>query len=193
MAKRKIPEILTQEEQDRLMVVLESSGSCASNRNLCMFRIMLDAGLRSAEVLSLRHRDIDWGSGQLWVREGKGQKDRSLWLGEDLVGLLKRYVEGNPGEPANLIFRSRTGKPVSSRYLRYMVKDLGGKAGLDKDLHPHTLRHSFATDLLRQTKNLRLVGKALGHSDKSIGTTLVYTHIVDDEMEAAMKSLRQGG
>jgi site-specific recombinase XerD len=110
------------------------------------------------------------------------------------VALLKRYIEENPGKPASLIFRSRTGKPVSSRYLRYMVKDLGEKAGIDKDLHPqHTLRHSFATDLLRQTKNLRLVGKALGHSDKSIGTALIYTHIVDDEMETAMKSLRQGG
>ena len=193
MAKRKIPEVLTPEEQDRLVGVLNSSGSTASNRNMVMVRLMLDAGLRSAEVLALRYRHIDWASGQLWVREGKGMKDRSLWLGPDLVALLKQYVEANPGEPASLIFRSRTGKPISSRYLRYMVKDLGEKAGLDKDLHPHTLRHSFATDLLRSTKNLRLVGKALGHSDKSLSVTAIYTHICDPEMEAAMKNLRQGG
>jgi len=191
MAKRKIPEVLTQEEQDRLVEVFKSSGSCASDRNLCMFRLMLDAGLRSAEVLALRYRDIDWASGQLWVREGKGQKDRSLWLGEDLVTLLERYVEANPGEPAKLIFRSRTDKPISSRYLRYMVKDLAEKAGMAKDLHPHTLRHTFATDLLRKTRNIVLVGKALGHAN--VNTTQIYTHICDPEMEAAMKSLRQGG
>ena len=71
-----------------------------------------------------------------------------------------------------------------------MVKRLAEDAGIDKEIHPHTLRHTFATNLLRQTKNLRLVQKALGHSN--IETTVVYTHIEDDELEAAMKRLGTG-
>ena len=90
-------------------------------------------------------------------------------------------------------FRTKTGRPLVTRYLRLMVANLAGKAGISKHIHPHTLRHTFATDLLRKTKNLRLVAKALGHSDKSIGTTMIYTHIVDDEMEEAMKGLRVMG
>ena len=72
-----------------------------------------------------------------------------------------------------------------------MVKRLATKAGISKDVHPHTLRHTFATDLYRQTKNLRLTQKALGHSQ--ISSTMIYTHIVDDEMEEALKTFRAGG
>mgnify|MGYP001314732759 CR=1 FL=1 len=83
------------------------------------------------------------------------------------------------------------GSQLNDRYLRQMVKRYAEKAGIlsdDKDVHPHTLRHTFATDLLRKTKNIRLVQKALGHSHLS--TTEIYTHIVDDEMEEALKSFR---
>ena len=69
-----------------------------------------------------------------------------------------------------------------------MVKRRGQKAGLGhKDVHPHMLRHTFATELYRQTKDIRLVQKALGHADLS--TTMIYTHIVDDDLEAALKGL----
>jgi integrase/recombinase XerD len=72
-----------------------------------------------------------------------------------------------------------------------MVKRRGNKAGIQhKDVHPHMLRHTFATELYRQTKDIRLVQKALGHSDLS--TTMIYTHIVDEDMEAALKRFRLG-
>ena len=70
-----------------------------------------------------------------------------------------------------------------------MVARSAAKAGIEKNVHPHTLRHSFATDLYRETSKIRLVQKALGHSDLS--TTMIYTHIVDDELEDALKSFRQ--
>jgi len=69
-----------------------------------------------------------------------------------------------------------------------MVKRKAKQAGINKDIHPHTLRHSFATDLYRESKNLRLVQKALGHS--SISTTEIYTHIIDEELEKEMKFFR---
>jgi integrase/recombinase XerD len=70
-----------------------------------------------------------------------------------------------------------------------MVARLASKAGIEKNVHPHTLRHSFATDLYRETSKIRLVQKALGHSDLS--TTMIYTHIFDEELEDALKSFRQ--
>lgn len=70
-----------------------------------------------------------------------------------------------------------------------MVVNYAEKAGITKKISPHTLRHSFGTDLLRDTKNIRLVQKALGHSDLS--TTMIYTHIVDDELEDALKNFRR--
>jgi integrase/recombinase XerD len=72
-----------------------------------------------------------------------------------------------------------------------MVKQLAKQAGIDKDVHPHLLRHTFATDLLRLTKNLRITQKALGHAQ--ITSTQIYTHIMDDEMEEALKTFRAGG
>ena len=90
---------------------------------------------------------------------------------------------------AALLFTTLEGKLLSDRYLRVMVKRYGTKAGVLKDVHPHTLRHTFATDLYRETKNIRLVQKALGHADLS--TTMIYTHIVDDELEDALKTFRR--
>ena len=80
------------------------------------------------------------------------------------------------------------GNRMNPRYIQDMVKRYAKKAWIDKDISPHSLRHSFDTDLLRETKNIRLVQKALGHSD--ISTTMVYTHIVDEELEGALKNLR---
>ena len=87
------------------------------------------------------------------------------------------------------VFTTLAGKPVCGRYVQQMVKRYAAKAGLDKNLHPHMLRHSFATDLYRQTKNIRLTQKALGHAN--LQTTQIYTHIVDEELESALRSLRQ--
>ena len=89
-----------------------------------------------------------------------GNKDRTLWVAEDDIDRLQR-----------------------------MVKRYAAKAGIDKNVSPHTLSHSFATDLYRETSKIRLVQKVLGHSDLS--TTMIYTHIVDDELEDALKSFRQ--
>ena len=78
---------------------------------------------------------------------------------------------------------------MGHRYVQRMVKRYAAKAGINKSISPHTLRHSFATDLYRETSKIRLVQKVLGHSDLS--TTMIYTHIFDEEVESAPKSFRQ--
>jgi integrase/recombinase XerD len=161
-------------------------------RSLCLLRLMLNTGLRAAEVLNLKVNDIDWRSGNLMVREGKGKKDRTLWIGEADLKLLEKWLKYQAKLPGSaFLFTTFDGKRLQDRYLRCRVKRLAKQAGIDKDVHPHLLRHTFAADLLRQTKNLRITQKALGHAQ--ITSTQIYTHIVDDELEEALKTFRAGG
>ncbi len=183
---RRLPEVLTGEEQTRLLE--QPNPNCKTGlRNLCMIRIMLNIGLRASEVIFLKVKDIDWMSGKVYVRQGKGNKDRVLWLGEDDLNLLRAWREVKP--ESEYLFTTLQGNTLNDRYLRAMVKRLGEQAGICKDVHPHMCRHTFATDLYRETKDIRLVQKALGHSDLS--TTMIYTHIVDEELEEALKSFRK--
>jgi integrase/recombinase XerD len=188
---QRLPEVLTHEEQEALLRQ-PNAKNLNGLRNLCLLRLMLNTGLRAAEVLQVKIRDIDWSSGKLMVRQGKGKKDRSLWVGEEDLALLQLWIAKKAGLPeSEWLFTNRDGRQINGRYLRRMVKRLATEAGISKDVHPHTLRHTFATDLFRQTKNLRLTQKALGHSQ--ISSTMIYTHIVDDEMEEALKTFRAGG
>ena len=183
---RKIPEVLT--DQERVALLYQPNPRAPTGlRNLCLLVLMSNLGLRASEALHLRTRDLDWTSGKLTVKNGKGGKDRVLWLNTDDLVLIQRWREKRPVS-ADLLFTTLKGRRLSDRYLRAMVKRLGLKAGLSKDLHPHLLRHTFATDLYRATRNIRLVQKALGHADLS--TTMIYTHIVDAELEGALRTLR---
>jgi len=187
---RKIPEILEADEQAALLRQ-PNPRYPTGERNRMMLSLMLNTGLRLSEATGLRWKDIDLNSGRLTVRQGKGAEDRTLWVGEHDLDLLRRWRERQakavPGSPAH-VFTTLDGKPVSGRYVQQMVKRYAAKAGIEKDVHPHTLRHTFATDLYRETTNIRLTQKALGHAN--LATTQIYTHIVDEELEGALKSFR---
>jgi len=194
MTKRKIPVVLTQEEQDKLLNQFNER-YVTSYRNKVMFQLMLNTGLRSSEAASLRWKDINLTSGKLMVREGKGAKDRTLWVDDSQLEELKTWRErqvNKLGEAPKWVFSTlkegSSGKKLTAQQVWKTLKTYADKAGIEKDIHPHTLRHTFATDLYRETGKIRLVQKALGHSDLS--TTMIYTHIVDDELEDALKSFR---
>jgi integrase/recombinase XerD len=184
---KKLPETLNAAERQALLAAPRRSAP-TGHRDLCLITLMLNAGLRASEALHLRARDIDWTSGQIMVREGKGKKDRSLWLNEADLDLLRSWKSRRPiaGE---LLFTTLHGTPLKDRDLRAMVKRRARKVGIIKDVHPHMLRHTFATDLYRVTKDIRLVQKTLGHADLS--TTMIYTHLVDDDVAHAMRTFRQ--
>jgi site-specific recombinase XerD len=152
---------------------------------------MLNTGLRLAEVTALKWRDVDLTTGKLMVRQGKGSKDRTLWVAEADIDRLRSWRErqATACDTREHVFTTLEGKPLGHRYVQRMVKRYAAKAGIDKNISPHTLRHSFATDLYRETSKIRLVQKVLGHSDLS--TTMIYTHIFDEEVETALKSFRQ--
>ena len=192
---RKIPEVLTQEEQKSL-ISIPNKRYPSGQRNKTLIKLMLDTGLRRAEVINLKWADVDLMTGKLMVRNGKGAKDRSLWIGNGLLEELKGWRERQAGivKGAEYVFTSiskgKEGNSLDAQYVYDLIKRLAKKAGITKKISPHTLRHSFATDLYRETKNIRLVQKALGHSD--LGSTMIYTHIVDDELEGALKGFRSG-
>lgn len=187
---RRVPTVLTDQEQAALLAA--PNRRCPTGlRNYWMLRLMLNLGLRSAEVRGLGLHDVDWMTARVTVRRGKGGRDRVLWLSaEDHAG-LQEFRQSRPVPEAELLFTTLDGGPVQARYLRAAVKRLATRAGIAKDVHPHTLRHSFATDLYRSTRNLRLTQKAMGHA--SISTTQVYTHVFDDELEDALRRFRSVG
>ena len=155
-------------------------------RNYCMLLLYFNLGLRASEAINLDNNSLDWMSGKLTVK-GKGDKERVLWLSEQDLSALRRWRSIKPG--SSYLFCTLAGGRLCDRYVRDFVKRYAKRAGLtEKDVHPHTLRHTFATDLLKETSNIRLVQKALGHV--SINTTMIYTHIVDDQLEKALKTLR---
>ena len=183
---QKIPDVLSEKEQE-ILLKQPNPRYPTGQRNLAIMRIMLDGGLRAGEAINLRVDDIGWSDGQVKIVQGKGKKDRIVWLNDDALATLQLWLDRRPTE-SDRLFCTLEGKPLTARYLRTMIKRYGSKAGIVKDVHPHMLRHTYATDLYRQTKNIRMVQKALGHA--SLAATMIYTHIVDDEMEAAMKGFR---
>lgn len=186
---RSLPDILTPQEQDQLLNVFNLR-YITPHRNKTMVRVLLDAGLRLSEMTNLKWRDINLMTGQLKVVQGKGAKDRVLYVGDTALEELKRWRERQSDEwgDSDLVFTTRTLRPLDGKAVRKMLATYAAKAGISKHVTTHTLRHTFASDLLRATKNIRLVQKALGHSDLS--TTMIYTHIVDEELEEAMKGFR---
>jgi len=187
---RVLPDVLTANEQAALLKQ-PNPRYPTGERNRLMLSIMLNTGLRLSEATSLEWRDIDLMTGKLKVRQGKGAKDRMLWVDCDL-DLLRHWRERQakeiPGNPAH-VFTTLQGAPVSGRYVQAMLKRYAAKAGIARRVHPHLLRHSFATDFYRETKDLVTTAKALGHA--RVATTEIYTHLVNEDVEKAMRSFRR--
>lgn len=183
---KRLPDTLTDVEQVKLLSAPKVKAP-TGHRDLCMIRLMLDTGIRASECLNLEVKDIDWMTGKFKVRKSKRDRARMLWMNQDDLALLTAWRERRDIK-SGLLFTTLHGTPIQSRDLRAMVKRRAKKVGILKDVHPHMLRHTFATDLYRKTLDILLVQKALGHAD--ITTTVIYTHLADHAVETAMQGLR---
>ena len=186
---KKIPDVLDKCEQEKLLSQFNLR-YITPHRNRTMIKLLLNTGLRLAEMTNLKWKDINLSLGHVKVVEGKGLKDRLVYIDDDMLEELKRWRERQfeGWGISDYVFTTRNLKLLDGKAVRKMIKIYKDKAGIDKNITTHSLRHTFASDLLRKSKNIRIVQRALGHSD--ISTTQVYTHIVDDELEEAMKELR---
>ncbi len=176
-AERKLPQTADSEQLDRLLRPADDD-SPLRRRDLALFELMYSSGLRLAELAALDLRDIDFGEARLTVT-GKGRKQRQLPIGRKALAALRRWLPArrellkNPAEPA--LFVNRLGRRLSRRSIQQRLTRLAQQQGLELPLHPHMLRHSFATHLLESSADLRAVQELLGHAD--IATTQVYTHL----------------
>lgn len=183
--RKKLPETLTTEEANALLK--QPNRKCPTGlRNYAIMLIMYRAGLRVSEVVNLQTRDIDWQQGDLKVIDGKGGKDRVVPLELWVLDTLKQWKGAKP-KNSKSFFCTLKGEKLNDRYIREFVKRYGEKAVLNKSkgVHPHMLRHTFATELLGKGFNIREVQDLLGHSDLS--TTMIYTHVNPVEIRTKIR------
>lgn len=142
-----------------------------------MIELMYSAGLRVSELVKLRVKDIVLSNNIGWVREGKGRKDRLFVIAKRIKEKLKSHTAGC--RPDGWLFHGREGH-VSQRTIQVIVKKAAKKAGIRKNVHCHTLRHSFATHLIGDGCDVMAVQHVLGHDN--LQTTMVYVHILSPNM-----------
>ncbi len=167
--RKTLPAVMSKEEVQALL------SACPTLRYKTLFALLYSAGLRISEALALRPGDIDFARKQVFVRSGKGGRDRYAILGDKAALLLGRYLAA--ARPLSWLFFGARGReePLSKRAAQHAFKAAAARAGLGTELHVHTLRHSFATHLLEGGANLFYIMRLLGHT--SVMTTIRYLHL----------------
>lgn len=174
-----LPDVLSIEEINLLFSGLDHSKP-EGQRNRAILETMYSSGLRVSEVITLCISNLFFDVGYIRVR-GKGNKERLIPIGDEAVKYINIYREGirNLQVPTkgseDILFLNRRGNGLSRVWIFNIIKDAALNAGITKNVHPHTLRHSFATHLVEGGANLRAVQEMLGH--ESITTTELYTHL----------------
>jgi integrase/recombinase XerD len=184
-------EILTMAELRRL-IRAPSPKAPTGIRNRALIAVMARAGLRCAEALALEKRDLDMESSYLFVRHGKGNKPRSLAMDLDVMALLQLWLgcRTSLGIKAGKVFCTLDGQPLKSSYVRTLLPRLAKKAGINKRVHPHGLRHSFAVQMVKDGAPVHEVQRWLGHSN--LQTTSIYLdHIAP--IDLAKRAATRGG
>lgn len=180
---RNIPEVLTYEDIQRMLETIDLSYPHGV-RNRAMLETLYACGLRVSELTDLRMSNVFAEVGFVKVL-GKGNKERIVPIGDEAVKHIGLYIDGvrkpmtniHPGH-SNILFLNRRGKKLSRVMVFNVVKECAEKAGIDKNVSPHTFRHSFATHLIEGGADLKAVQDMLGH--ESILTTEIYTHLDTD-------------
>jgi len=175
--ENKIPSVLTKSE------VMKLFNSTPNKKSRLILQLLYSAGLRVSEVVNLKPTDLDFNENIGWIRKGKGKKDRMFILSNSLSKKLQKFVRKNPDW--NFLFSKE--KPLTARNIQKIVQNSVKRAGINKSVHPHTLRHSFATHLLDSGVDLRKIQVLLGHS--SISTTQIYTHISKEQIKSIKNPL----
>jgi integrase/recombinase XerC len=171
--KRKLPKTL---DVDQLSGLLDrSADSVLEIRDLAMFELFYSSGLRLSELAALDVNDLDGNEGTLHVRFGKGGKQRVLPVGSKAWQAIEKWLELRPVGVDQALFVSVHARRLSQRSIQLRLARWCAKVGVQEHVHPHMLRHSFASHLLETSQDIRAVQDLLGHSD--ISTTQIYTHV----------------
>ena len=186
--KRVLPDVLSFEEIEHIISQIDLSRA-DGGRNKAILETMYSCGLRVSEIVGLQISCLYLDVGFIRVI-GKGDKERLVPIGSDAVKYIKIYKdEIRVHQPvqngsSDILFLNKHGKGLSRVMIFYIIKDLARKAGISKNISPHTFRHSFATHLVEGGADLRAVQEMLGH--ESITTTEIYTHLDRDFLRSTL-------
>lgn len=183
-----VPEFLHLSEVEALLGAFKAN-SPLEIRNRALLELLYASGLRASEITSLRLDKVDFERGVVQV-SGKGSKERLVPFGRSAWKALGRYLQKarpclDPSGRALTFFVSKSGQPLTRARVWMLVKEAALRAGINKNIYPHILRHSFATHLLSNGADLRIIQEMLGHTD--IATTQIYTHADTSRLAAAHK------
>ena len=177
-----LPQALSIEQATKLVDIREDD--VLSVRDHAILELFYSSGLRLSELVNLNIDALNFGDGTIIVT-GKGNKTRIVPLGSHAISAIKKWLEYRAKIPINSTLSNSTsttrlfiglqGRPISSRNIQYRIKEWSIKQGINSSVHPHMLRHSFATHVLQSSGDLRAVQEMLGHAN--ISTTQVYTHL----------------
>jgi integrase/recombinase XerD len=182
--EKKLPVILSKAEVKALLEAPQNL------KHRAMLATMYGAGLRISEVTSLKVSDLDRGRRVIWVRGGKGHKDRQVMLAEPLRDVLAAYWRWK--RPTDWLFPGRNpDRPIATNSVFRACEKAARKAGITKPIHPHSLRHAFATHLLDEGVNLLVIQALLGHAH--LKTTARYLHLSDSAVRSTKSPLEMLG
>jgi integrase/recombinase XerD len=174
---KKVPIVLTKNEIKSLI------SSTKNLKHKLLIELLYSSGLRLSEMVNLKVHDLELEEEIGWVRSGKGSKDRMFLLSKKVIADLNKYLKNHTSE---YLFEGRTEK-YSPRTIQKIVKQTAKKANIKKNVHPHVLRHSFATHLLEDGTDIRYIQALLGHSNLS--TTQIYTSVSTKKLKKIQSPL----
>lgn len=175
--EKKIPSVLSKEE------VISLINSASTKKSKLIMQLLYSSGLRVSELVNLKPNDLNLEENTGWVRSGKGKKDRIFIISKKLSIKLKKYLEKR--KHWKYVFSESN--PLTTRNIQKIIQKSAKKANINKNVHPHTLRHSYATHLLDSGVDLRKIQVTLGHS--SIATTQIYTHVSSEQLKSIKNPL----
>lgn len=177
--EKNLPVVLSDSEINQMLSAIDKS-TFHGYRNALTIEVLYSCGLRISELLNLKKSDIYWDYEYIKVL-GKGNKERLVPIGESALLHLRYFIDNHLSllkedkKSKGLIFLNHYGRQLTRQHVFQMIKELAKQVGITKNIHPHTLRHSFATELIKGGANLVVVKDMMGH--QSILSTEIYTHV----------------
>jgi integrase/recombinase XerD len=171
---KKLPVVLSRKE------IRDMIESTENPKHRLLIELLYSTGLRLSECINLRYSDLDLNDGIGWVRNGKGSKDRIFIISDKFKKDLLEHMKKSSSDGSSYVF-SVNGRKMSPRSIQHAINASAKRAGIQKKVHVHTLRHSFATHLLENGVDIRKIQKLLGHSN--LQTTQIYTQVSSEEIK----------
>lgn len=166
---RALPVVLTREEIKKMI------NAAPTDKTKLIIELLYSSGLRVSEIAKLKSKDLELEQKIGWVRQGKGGKDRMFILSNHVIKHLNKYLIKNK----DMIYLFSNNEPLTTRDIQKLIKNTANLAGINKKVTPHKLRHSFATHLLENGTDIRIIQELLGHSN--LQTTQIYTQISSEQ------------